>query len=311
MTLSAVTRSRRALTALPVAALTALSLAVPGSALAAQVDCGDVITKSTTLSADVVCQPGDAGAVARDGKRYALLVGANHVKLNLAGHSVEVPFRFAGGEFDGSVGVYGRHHVTIANGRLAETVLLRSSHHNRLHHLRVDGFIGGVVLDASRANRISHADVSGDQGSSVLLQNGSHRNVVAWSNLHADNGLQLLDSDRNVIKHNRSCSSVVPINVLRGSDRNLIRRNDVSCGGFMANIQVVEGARRNILVENLANSHPDGDGILVSDPSTVLIGNTANANSQLGINAVQGVDGWGNRASGNGNSLQCAGVVCS
>ena len=310
MTLLAVTRPTRALSALPIAALAALLLAVPGSAAAGQPGCGDVITKSTKLSADVVCELGDAGAVGPDGKRFALLVNANNVKLDLAGHSVTVPFRFAGGDFDGSVGVFRRHHVTIANGRLGETVRLQDSHHNSLRNLEVGGYIGGMVLDASRANSIRHVDVGGDQGS-VLLQNGSNRNVLAYSNLHADNGLQLIGSDRNVIKRNRSCSSVVPINVLRGSDRNVISRNDTSCGGFAANIQVVEGARRNAVVGNLANGHPDGDGILVSDPSTLLVANTANDNSGLGINAVAGTRGWGNQASGNGNPAQCAGVVCS
>ena len=40
--------------------------------------------------------------------------------------------------------------------------------------------------------------------------------------------------------------------------------------------------------------------------------NTANDNRDLGIEAVPGViDGGGNRASGNGNVLQCTSVACS
>ena len=38
--------------------------------------------------------------------------------------------------------------------------------------------------------------------------------------------------------------------------------------------------------------------------------NTANDNGDLGIEAVAGVRGNGNRAARNGNPAQCAGVTC-
>jgi len=53
------------------------------------------------------------------------------------------------------------------------------------------------------------------------------------------------------------------------------------------------------------------DGIRVDSPSTTLTRNTANANGDLGIQAVPGVnDGGRNRASANGNPLQCTFVDC-
>jgi hypothetical protein len=48
----------------------------------------------------------------------------------------------------------------------------------------------------------------------------------------------------------------------------------------------------------------------VESPSTILIRNTANDNGDLGIEAVPGVVGVGNRAAGNGNPLQCLNVAC-
>lgn len=54
------------------------------------------------------------------------------------------------------------------------------------------------------------------------------------------------------------------------------------------------------------------DGIDVRDPTSTITGNTANDNGRFGIRAVPGVtDGGGNRASGNGNSIQCLNVSCS
>ena len=44
---------------------------------------------------------------------------------------------------------------------------------------------------------------------------------------------------------------------------------------------------------------------------TTVMRDVANQNSDLGIEAVAGVqDGGGNRAAGNGNPLQCTGVSC-
>ena len=53
------------------------------------------------------------------------------------------------------------------------------------------------------------------------------------------------------------------------------------------------------------------DGINVDAPGTWIGSNTANTNGDLGIEAVAGVvDLGGNKASENGNPLQCVNVVC-
>ena len=54
-----------------------------------------------------------------------------------------------------------------------------------------------------------------------------------------------------------------------------------------------------------------GDGFHLDHWSdAVLTRNRANFNGDLGIEAVLATDGGGNRASGNGNPLQCVGVTC-
>jgi hypothetical protein len=63
-------------------------------------------------------------------------------------------------------------------------------------------------------------------------------------------------------------------------------------------------------------SHSIDDGIQALGPSTGLTTTTirdnfSRQNGNLGINAISGViDGGGNRASGNGNPLQCVNVSC-
>jgi hypothetical protein len=54
-----------------------------------------------------------------------------------------------------------------------------------------------------------------------------------------------------------------------------------------------------------------GDGIHVHEAATTITKHSANDNGEYGIEAVPGViDGGGNKASGNGNPLQCLYVEC-
>ena len=54
-----------------------------------------------------------------------------------------------------------------------------------------------------------------------------------------------------------------------------------------------------------------GDGFHLDHWSDAIVTrNRANSNGDLGIEAVLAIDGGGNKASGNGNPLQCVGVTC-
>jgi parallel beta-helix repeat protein len=91
---------------------------------------------------------------------------------------------------------------------------------------------------------------------------------------------------------------------------NTARSNVVRNGGFDGIL--VESTAADTLLERNTASHNGDDGIDVESPATTLSRNTANRNHDLGIEAVPGVaDGGGrNRASGNGNPLQCTNVFC-
>jgi hypothetical protein len=66
-----------------------------------------------------------------------------------------------------------------------------------------------------------------------------------------------------------------------------------------------------VVKRNVSSGNGD-DGIDVDTTHAIIIKNTANDNADLGIEAVAGVtDGGGNKASGNGNPLQCLNVVCN
>jgi hypothetical protein len=126
-----------------------------------------------------------------------------------------------------------------------------------------------------------------------------------------------IGGDGNLVAHNdvRGNPLGAGITIERG-DRNAVRGNDAS--GFDDDIFVAADATNTLIAGNLATQPEPGcspevcdDGIHVEAPGTVIRANTATDNGDLGIYGVDGViDGGGNRASGNGNPLQCVGVVC-
>jgi parallel beta-helix repeat protein len=76
-------------------------------------------------------------------------------------------------------------------------------------------------------------------------------------------------------------------------------------------IRVDAAATATLLKRNTANDNGD-DGIDIDAPGTTVTRNTANDNYDLGIEALAGVvDGGGNRASNNGNAVECTILACS
>ena len=94
------------------------------------------------------------------------------------------------------------------------------------------------------------------------------------------------------------------------SDGNTVSYN-VARSRLSDGILVNSNASATILNHNTVNGN-GYDGIQIDAPGTIVTGNTANANHNLGIEAVPTViDGGKNRASGNGDPAQCLNVVCN
>jgi hypothetical protein len=94
---------------------------------------------------------------------------------------------------------------------------------------------------------------------------------------------------------------------------NVVRDNrvrDATIDGFSIATAGDGTVSDTLLKQNSAIGSGD-DGFDVRSAATSLTSNTANHNYDLGIEAVPGVtDGGGNKASGNGNPLQCTNVFC-
>jgi parallel beta-helix repeat protein len=113
--------------------------------------------------------------------------------------------------------------------------------------------------------------------------------------------------DRNRLKGNED-----GISVLGQAENTIVTRNRISHsvedGIEVATIGYVQ---RGATIEGNVSTSNGDDGIDVDTADAVIAKNTANFNSDLGIEAVPGVtDGGGNKARGNGNPAQCVNVRC-
>jgi hypothetical protein len=123
-------------------------LAAPAGASADEVECGDLITEDTTLTADVVCAEGDPVAAPDGWPTFALLIAADGVKLDLNGHQV-------GSDWDQGIGTVGRSGVTgEGNGGFTYEVRFRDTTDSLITGVRA-GWIG---LTGADHNRVTHID---------------------------------------------------------------------------------------------------------------------------------------------------------
>lgn len=309
--------------------LAALAVLQPLSALA--LDCGAVLTQSTALSSDLNCGPG----------QVALVIGASGITVDLKGHTLSGP---ATGSLDtGGIGIlvpapYG--NVQIRNGTIRGFglgVRLDTTSGNAVRTLTLQQNIRGIDVANANANLLEKNRIEQSALDAVRLGGVSSGNVVRQSTL-VDNvfGISAADDTGNntVLQNTVTGGGAFGIAVFTTGSGNVVSRNVVSgtagdgiavtasaVGTLVSQNNVSGTGRDGVLVgdatrgtrleQNTATANAD-DGLDVRSAATTVTKNTATDNADLGIEAVEGVtDGGGNTASGNGNPLQCTGVICS
>jgi hypothetical protein len=194
---------------------------------------------------------------------------------------------------------------------------------------RSTGSWEGIIGVTGSRDRIVENSSAGSNLNAMIQQSRLARNEIRLANIPA----RVSFSDDNVIADNVIVGAAQdfggPIWEIEASNRNLFRGNKIFRGRtflepsdgnvFRENVWfgspgdglvVTAAAHGTRLIDNLAVGNAD-DGFDVQAPGTMLRGNTADQNGDLGIEAVPGVvDGGGNHASGNGNPLQCTNVFC-
>jgi parallel beta-helix repeat protein len=337
-------------TLLVVFGLVAAALFSVPAAFANHVQCGDVITQSTTLDSDLVNCPGDG-----------VVIGASAITLDLAGHTVDGTGSDAGGQ--GVDNGAGHDAVAVKGGSIRDFqagVLFRFADHGALRDLTVSDsgialyldnsdsntvernvlFSGILCFGDSDANIIDRNEISG-YGTGVLVDGTPNRasdtvitrNRIVGNGVGDSVGVFLGANSDTVIRDNEiSNNGDRGIALVLDPARTVIERNrirgngtGVAVDGFAGDtlvsrntldanqvdgVRVGASTRGTSVVGNTASGNGD-DGIDADSVRTTITQNIANDNGDLGIEAALGVtDGGNNKARGNGNPAQCVGVSC-
>ena len=301
-----------------------LVLAAP-PASAASVQCGDVVTHSIKLKSDLRC------AADLDG----LIVGANNIKIDLDGHSINV-----GGDGSRAVGIRneGFDNVRILNGRITNydsgAILISEADNNLVKNMDVFGwgYGGGItVVDSTHVrleNNSAESDYRGiyllrtddslllgntawasNPGWGMMITDGNNNRIIGNHFRQSYDGIGLsVEGSGTSITGNFFDNTDVTAAVISGPD-NVFSRNTVFSTGFDLYGGVVFDGERGVIADNLFDSN-DGDGLRVQGNATVVTSNKAIGNLGWGIWAEEGViDGGGNSASGNLLG-QCHNIMC-
>ncbi|MFE7135543.1 nitrous oxide reductase family maturation protein NosD [Streptomyces sp. NPDC057638] len=277
-------------------ALFSLSVTAP-IAHAAPLACGQTITTSVVLAADLLNCPGDG-----------LVVGRRGITIDLNGHTVDgvglgtgirtngfdnTTITNGGGgraviqEFDYGVqltpGTSGTlvKLLTIQNNELSGVELDNADNSNHV----VDNVIqrqsqrGITVIGGSSGNVISTNTITANQSEGVYVQNSTANrledNQITDS---GDGGLLLEGADGNTLLGNtvaRSSDSAVVLQA--GSDNNLVQGNTVSEGNDAA-VKVSHSTGNRLLSNHLQGSGDSGIFLQFSHGSTIT-GNDVSANT--------------------------------
>ncbi|WP_165821285.1 right-handed parallel beta-helix repeat-containing protein [Nocardioides gansuensis] len=281
------------------------------------VTCGQVITESTKLAADVTGCLGEG-----------IAIGAPNIVLDLNGHTVKSGLLLEAGQEDNLLpGIRnGYPNVEIRNGTVTNygygVLLGPGSVHSDVHHMTLtrNALTGVQLFDADNGRlgstvRDNVFDSNGETG--LQLMSGTEGSLIE-NNYFISNGMSihLFDSHRNVIRDNTisgiildpALDSDAGIVVENGSRDNVLEDNDISDTGD-AGIKIHQGSHGNrvlggVLVRNgdagviaEGSDRIEIDGVLAHQQSDggVVLGDSSNSvvkNSDLRYNP-SGVDASG------------------
>ena len=288
---------RRYLVALAAGGCLFLGATTAGARVPA-VQCGATLTKSTTLTADLVRCPGTG-----------LVIGADGITVNLAGHTI------SGTNAPGSEGIAndGHANVRILGGRISDF---------RLNGVGIRGAQGAVVRGLS-IRRIGAGGAEGepvsagiaivDSPGSQAAQNDVQNDVSAFQS----DGIDVLNSPGAVVQGNRLSHNNWNGLVLIGSSGSRIAGNDFDANGN--NGTEVNGASDSVWMTGNGADDNTSFGIVVGSARDAhVVGNRAKGNevglfffdlhdSQISLNFAsgnhEGLDLSGGQFGSDGNQL--------
>jgi parallel beta-helix repeat protein len=144
----------------------------------------------------------------------------------------------------------------------------------------------GFNVNQSNDNLLAGNTLSGNGGAGILL--GGARNTVRGNDVSGNGftGIELPGSDDNVIILNSLAGNGWGLLLYSGSERNLIRDNDVGWNDSTG-ISIEDGSDWNFVEGNTAANN-DSTGFHISASHNTLLGNTAMHNGEYGFRISEG-----------------------
>ena len=308
--------------------IAALAMSVPAAALAQQNPaCGSTITESITLTSDLSCSG------------TALILAGTNVTLDLAGHTVSSEFLGNCPTIPCATIEIPQGGATVRSGRIVRTGTgttagaIFCNCRGTFQDLAVEGgalgvydpssitnstftggayvrcldtglgiensaFVGpGAVAISARicALRVAHNTFSGV--AAAISSTDAYYPQVVTDNSIEGGGISIEGTT-----YYQTGSGEVSRNLVRSAPSDGISIFDTNGASVRAVVS------DNIVIGSGA------DGIHIDDNNSggvTVTGNLALGNLTLGINAPNAIDSGGNRGGGNGDPLECVGVVCS
>lgn len=194
------------------ALLAAAGLTGAASAGATLLDCTRPLTHNLTLTEDSACADGFSGV---------LVIGADHITINLNGHSMVEAF--------GPVITSNGHRSdTIENGGLftqGTPLPLNNVRFFTIRNVSAGGDIGGIVLMGGSRNRVVNTETSVRFSPEVSLQLiHEHNDLLQHDTTPTHDGCRV-ELDQSF--HNRLVNDAFGTLTLQGSDGNHIVRNHI------------------------------------------------------------------------------------
>jgi parallel beta-helix repeat protein len=283
-----------------IATVVVASLAIGiSSASGAPLQCGDVVTQDTTLSTDLVDCPGDG-----------LVIGADDVKLDLNGHTIDGDNQAA--NFPGDQGVNisgGFDRVRVVNGTVQQFdsgVRLDRSDDSRIEQLTSSAnHIGLNILD-SAGDVVLDTVLTANLGDGLRLSHGDQASIRGNRVDGNGIGIDSLNSSRDAIDRNVITHNLAGLDLRGGCDDNQLTRNTVTDNQHAGitvigddNVVSANTAARNeqgvvvigdrtLLTRNAASNNRDSGFFVFVSKHTSLVANVASNNSDTGIDLRPG-----------------------
>jgi parallel beta-helix repeat protein len=330
------------LSAAAVLAFGILLALAPASAFATHVSCGETITTDTTLDSDLIDCPGNGieigadnitldlnghtidGTGLGDGVANVAYIGATIQGGTIEGFGVGVRLGTCSpatgcplGDILPSADGNTVRKLTISGNEVA--IVLQKTAHNVIRNNEiVDNtfgiFVGGDRFVFTADTLIEKNLISTTVGAAITTDRTQDQTYVIDNRISIPAGAAGIDAGFGSIRIERNWISGGDWGMVLGRGGGPVIKNDVWSARFDGINVDLWGSSE--FVENVATMNGDdgieiGEGGAIPGYSVVLTRNTANDNGDFGIEAVPGVtDGGGNKASDNGNPLQCLNVFC-